>query len=309
VRANPSIGCDIVSPGCTSCYAMRQARRLESNPLLKPNPYKGTTKKGKKGPVWTGLVRMAPDKTVLKPLGWRAPALVFVNSMSDVFAEPLKFSDIARIWAVMALAQQHTFQVLTKRPERMLEFLSDPRTPAAVEIQMHAIKPGSKLPEWPLTNVWCGTSTEDQKRAQERIPILLQVPAAVRFLSMEPLIGGVSLSSIMSKSDWKKLGWVIVGGESGPHARGMHPQWARQIRDACAKHRVPFFYKQTGSGAWVPDRRATEFLGLDGLRRAARKDRNCQGIKYGSKKSGGRTLDGKMHEAMPSVFSSFAPSS
>lgn len=296
---NPSIGCDIVSPGCTHCYAMRQARRLESNPRLKPNHYKGTTKKGKKGPVWTGLVRMAPSKTLLKPLGWRAPALVFVNSMSDVFAEPLKFSDIAKIWAVMALAGKHTFQLLTKRPGRMLEFLSDPRTPAAVELQMNAIRPGSRLPAWPLPNVWCGTSTEDQKRAQERIPILLQVPAKIRFLSMEPLIGAVSLADIIAPASWKRLHWVIVGGESGPHARAMHPDWAREIRDDCAAHDVPFFFKQVGAGAWVKDGEASEFLGLDGLSRAERKDESCQGIRFGSKKLGGRKLDGLMHEGMP----------
>jgi protein gp37 len=305
---NPSIGCDIVSPGCTNCYAMRQARRLESNPVLKPNYYKGTTKKGGKGPVWTGLVRMAPKKTLLKPLGWRKPALIFVNSMSDVFAEPLKALEIAQIWAVMALSQRHTFQVLTKRPGRMLEFLSDPRTPAAIELQMQSIKPGSRLPAWPLPNVWCGTSTEDHRRAAERVSILLRVPAAVRFLSMEPLLGAVALEKIMSAGDWNKLHWVIVGSESGPRSRAMHPDWARQIRDSCATHGVRFFFKQVGSGQWVKDGKASEFLGVGGLRRDARKDGNCQGIKYGSKKSGGRKLDGKLHEEMPAVFPSFKPS-
>jgi len=275
--------------------------------MLKPNPYKGTTKASKGGPVWTGLVRMAPDKTLRKPLSWRNPRLIFVNSMSDVFAEPLSWMDIAKIFAVMALTPRHTFQVLTKRPGRMLEFMTNPRTRAAVELQMQAFKPGSSLHCWPLPNVWMGASTEDQKRAAERIPLLLQVPAAVRFLSMEPLIGGVSLGTIIRGADWKKLHWCIVGGESGPGARGMHPLWARDIRDACKRHGVPFFFKQIGSGAWVKDGRATEFLGVDGVRRGTRKHASCQGIKFGPKSDGGRRLDGKLHNAMPTgvYFSNF----
>lgn len=301
---NPSIGCAIVSPGCTNCYAMRQARRLESNPVLKPNPYKGTTKATKGGPVWTGLVRMAPKKTLLKPLGWRKSSLIFVNSMSDVFHSSLKASEIAQIFAVMALGNQHVYQVLTKRPDLMHAFVTDAATPASVELAMQAIKPGSRLPSWPLKNVWMGTSVEDQRRAGERIQSLLQVPAPVRFLSMEPLLGPVLLEDEMTKRDWKKLDWVIVGGESGPKARPMHPAWARKIRDDCAKHAVRFFFKQVGSHAWVKDGRAREFVAITGRITAIRENPNDQGILRGPKKSGGRKLDGRLHEDMPAVFPS-----
>lgn len=296
---NPTAGCKIVSPGCANCYAMRQARRLESNPLLKKNPYKGTTRSTKGGPVWTGLVRLSTPKSIRKPLGWRAPRLIFVNSMSDVFHEGLKPSEIAQIFAVMALASQHTYQVLTKRPELMLAFLSDPRTPASIEMAMQVVKPGSKLPEWPLRNVWVGTSVEDQKRADERVPILLKVPATVRFLSMEPLLGEVKLSPVMKAGDWRKLHWIIVGGESGPGARPMHPTWARTIRDDCARHGTAFFFKQVGSNRWVNDRQAKEFLSTAGRVSARKTSAGDQGIVRGSKKSGGRLLDKKLHDQMP----------
>jgi protein gp37 len=305
---NPTIGCEIVSPGCTNCYAMRQARRLASNPVLKPNPYKGTTKPSKGGPVWTGKVRIAPRKTLVKPLGWRKPRLIFVNSMSDVFHSSFKASEIAQIFAVMALGDQHVYQILTKRPDIMHAFVTDPATPASVELAMQAIRPGSRLPSWPLKNAWMGTSVEDQRRARERIQILLQVPAAVRFLSMEPLLGEISLEDELTKRDWKKLHWVIAGGESGPKARPMHPMWARKIRDACAKHGVRFFFKQVGSNAWVKDRRAREFLTVAGRVTASRENTCDQGILRGSKKSGGRKLDGQLHEDMPAVFPSYRSS-
>jgi protein gp37 len=284
---------------------MRQARRLESNPALKPNPYKGTTKATKGGPVWTGLVRMAPQKTVLKPIRWRKPRLIFVNSMSDVFHPSLTVSQIAQIFAVMALSNQHVYQVLTKRPDIMHAFVTDLATPASVELAMQAIKPGSKLSAWPLQNVWMGTSVEDQRRAEERIEALLQVPAPVRFLSMEPLLGEVLLGRVLTKRDWKKLNWVIVGGESGPKARPMHSAWARRIRDDCAKHGVRFFFKQVGSNAWVRDSKAKQFLTVSGRIIDSRMNSSDQGILRGSKKSGGRKLDGKMHEEMPPLINPF----
>ena len=300
---NPSIGCDIVSPGCTNCYAMRLARRLAANPMLRPNRYRGTTKPSKKGPVWTGVVRMASRDTLLKPISWRKPRLIFVNSMSDVFHPSLKASQIAQIFAVMALGSQHIYQVLTKRPDIMHAFVTDPATPASVELAMQAIKPGAKLSSWPLRNVWMGTSVEDQRRAKDRIWALLKVPAALRFLSMEPLLGEVSLETELTKADWKKLHWVIVGGESGPRARPMHPVWARKVRDECAKHGVRFFFKQVGSNAWVKDKAAREFLAVTGQVVSSREHHTDQGILRGSKKSGGRKLDGRLHEEMPTMSS------
>ena len=294
---NPSQGCTIVSPGCKHCYAMRIAHRLQHNPKLPHTAYRGVTKKSKAGPVWTGRVNMSKT-ALLKPLGWRKPRLIFVNSMSDLFHESLTSGQIARAWAVMAIAKQHTYQVLTKRPQKMLEWLSDPATRFTVELAMRAIDPASKLQVWPLPHVWCGVSVEDARRAKERIPLLLQVPAAVRFLSMEPLLGPVDLPSIMSKQDFKRLGWIIVGGESGPKARAMHPTWARDIRDACLKNGVSLFFKQVGSWAWVSDSRATQWMSVSGEISKAR-IKGWQGIRYGSKKSAGRKLDGRLWQQMP----------
>ena len=248
-------------------------------------------------------MRMASRNTLLKPISWRKPSLIFVNSMSDVFHPGLKPSEVAQIFAVMALGNQHIYQVLTKRPDVMLAFVTNPATPAAIELAMQAMKPGSKLPSWPLRNVWMGTSVEDKQRAKDRIKTLLKVPASVRFLSMEPLLGSVSLESELSKADWKKLHWVIVGGESGPNARPMHPLWARQVRDACAKHGVRFFFKQVGSNAWVKDKSAREFLTVAGRTFSKRENTTDQGILRGSKKSGGRKLDGNLHEEMPATMS------
>lgn len=302
---NPTVGCSLVSPGCTNCYAMRQARRLESNPVLKPNPYRGITKASKGGPVWTGVVRLSSRKAVRKPLGWRSPRLIFVNSMSDVFHEKLTKAEIAQIFAVMGLTPRHTYQVLTKRPDVMRGFLTDGATPAAIELAMQTFKPGARLPAWPLKNVWCGTSVEDEKRAGERIQTLLAVPAAVRFLSMEPLLSEVSLRRHVSRNQWKKLHWVICGGESGPGARPMHPDWARKVQMDCETMGIAFFFKQVGSWAWVSDRKASEFLATGGQRTSQRKSPKDQGIKRGSKKAGGRKLGGKLYEQMPAVLSSF----
>jgi len=294
---NPTTGCSIVSPGCAHCYAMRMAHRLQNNKSLRRNAYRGVTKRAKAGPVWTGRVNVAKSAED-KPLRWRKPRLIFVNSMSDVFHESLTSTQIARIWAVMAIAKQHTYQVLTKRPERMLEWLSDRATRFAVELAMRAIDPDAKLETWPLPNVWCGTSTEDQRRAEERIPVLLQIPAAVRFLSMEPLLGPVDLESIISKRDFRRLDWVIVGGESGPRSRAMHPSWARKVRDHSVRNNVSFFFKQVGSGAWVADSKARQWMSHDGKVSKIRV-KGWQGIRFGSKKSGGRQLDGRLWEQMP----------
>jgi protein gp37 len=225
--------------------------------------------------------------------------------MSDVFHENLTSAQIARIWAVMAIAHQHTYQVLTKRPRKMLDWLSHPATRYSVELAMRAIDPSIKLAAWPLDNVWCGTSVEDQTRAEERVPLLLQVPAVVRFLSMEPLLGSVDLTSIINKRDFKRLHWVIVGGESGPKSRAMHPDWARGIRDACVDNKVSFFFKQVGSGAWVSKPNAKEWLSPSGkTSRTWVKD--WQGIRFGSKKSGGRKLDRRLWEQMPAAGGSQA---
>lgn len=217
--------------------------------------------------------------------------------------------DIGRIWAVMALTPQHTYRVLTKQPDRMVKWLSDSRTPVAVETTLNAISAGSALPLWPLANVWVGTSVEDQKRADDRVPVLAQAIAAVRFLSIEPLLGPVSLRAAVKKTpaELRKIDWVIVGGESGPRARPMHPGWARTLRDESLAAGISFFFKQVGSWRWdVPARHAGKARGLmpDG-RVVEFGTKGSQPILHGSKKEGGRRLDGRLHEEMPTLRRGF----
>jgi len=190
-------GCSIVSPGCRSCYAMKQAHRF-SGP---GRAYEGLTKLTERsGPQWTGKVVTVED-ALLEPLSWRKPQRVFVNSMSDLFHEDVPDEFIDKVFAVMALAERHTFQILTKRPERMREWF-DENGRDAVQHTVHypqfdRWRQSITLGQWPLPNVWLGVSAEDQQRADERIPLLLQTPASVRFVSCEPLLGPVDLSRWM----------------------------------------------------------------------------------------------------------------
>jgi protein gp37 len=191
-------------------------------------------------------VQLLP-KHLEDPLHWRKPRRVFVNSMSDLFHKDVPDSYIARVFAVMAKARQHTFQVLTKRPERMLQFMEGLRATEHGRLLMveptGASEPLAGAYLLPLPNVWLGTSVEHQVTADERIPLLLQTPAAVRFLSCEPLLAPVTLGSTLALLDW-----VIVGGESGEHYRPMDLDWARSIREQCQVAGVAFFFKQS-SGA------------------------------------------------------------
>lgn len=213
---NPTTGCDRVSPGCDNCYALKLAKRLKAmgNPR-----YRNDGRAASSGPGF-GLT-LHPDK-LSDPLAWRSPRFVFVNSMSDLFHADVPKAFIRRAFATMRDAERHTFQVLTKRPARMAKVLR--------ELQ----------PE-PLPNVWLGTSVEDQQHAEKRIDLLLNAPAAVRFLSCEPLLGPIDLQPWVADLDW-----VIVGGESGPKARAIDPAWTRQLRDQCRAAGVPFFFKQWG---------------------------------------------------------------
>lgn len=246
---NPLRGCTKVSEGCRNCYAAGVAARF-SGPGM---PYEGLAEMTPHGPNWTGKIKLVPDK-LEQPLEWKRPRKIFVNSMSDLFHESVPFDYIDQVFVVMALAKQHTFQILTKRPERMVEWFN--RDPADVDDALFPFR----AKRWPLPNVWLGVSVENQKAVDERIRHLLQTPAAVRFLSMEPLLGEVNLEFNVQFEHpdnegygvdaIKGLDWVIVGGESGPHARPMHPDWARDIRDQCQAAGVPFFFKQWGE--WSP---------------------------------------------------------
>ncbi len=213
---NPIAGCAVLSPGCTNCYAMRMAARLQAMGMAK---YAGTTRKSGKRHVWTGRVNV--DMAALTaPLAWKKPQRIFVNSMSDLFQDEAAEALIRQVWNIMEQAHWHSFQVLTKRPERMLDILSKSDFPT-------------------LRNVWLGTSVESQDYLG-RIDLLRQVPACVRFVSFEPLLGPIIDPNLAG------IHWAIVGGESGPRARPMQEWWVEQLHDSCQQQGVVFFFKQWG---------------------------------------------------------------
>jgi protein gp37 len=251
---NPVTGCDEVSPGCDRCYAKTFAERF----------------RGTEGHYFEqGFdVVLRPDKLTL-PLTWRKPKKVFVNSMSDLFHKDVPDEYIARVFAVMAATPQHIYQVLTKRHGRMRSLLRSDAFRVLTkdmhsEMQLAKLLPYKPLVinTWPLPNVWLGVSVEDQHWANLRIPALIDTPAAVRFLSCEPLLGPVDLTAVYqqpahmrlwavdSTRETKPVDWVIVGGESGHGARPMHPDWARKLRDQCTEAGVAFHFKQWGE--WGP---------------------------------------------------------
>lgn len=382
---NPITGCSVHSPGCTNCYAMQLAgTRLAHVPSRA-----GLTQPSKAGPVWTGEVRLNED-ALTQPLRWRRPRMIFVCAHGDLFHENVPDEWIDRVFAVMALCPQHTFQVLTKRSSRLREYFRESTGwRARIAGLLNDLKPsplwnGNVHQGWQnlhgqpdgLPNVWLGVSVEDQARADQRVPDLLATPAAVRWLSCEPLLGPVDLRWIAEPDDEKdgvidallgcnwvqstnigeefrpmrpghqdrlirrwvcspeadiladrKLDWIVVGGESGPNARPMHPDWARSLRDQCADAGVPFFFKQHGE--WGPDTGPDDDYDRDGYRR----DRVMEGAvpvrvlvdgkwqEFASgyappvelcfrpgewvyrlgKKRNGRLLDGQLHDAMPQI--------
>ncbi len=273
VTWNPTRGCSRVSEGCRNCYAERTAARFaygwdpSSGEVNRPNaPYAGLVRSTPKGPRWTGEVRLVPEK-LSEPLRWRKPRRVFVDSMSDLFHEKIPDEYIAAVFGVMAACPQHTFQTLTKNPKRMLEWfgqlsgrwMAEPGQEAAVccgsadVIRPEMIPDNKERVPWPLPNVMLGVSCEDQATADERIPLLLQTPAAVRFVSAEPLLEAVDL-----KPGWLRwpgtmldhaLDWVIVGGESGPGARPCDVEWIRSIVEQCVEAGTACFVKQIGANA------------------------------------------------------------
>lgn len=317
---NPLAGCSIVSPGCTNCYAMKMAHRLAAMDRAKRaaactrplqtfplGHYAELTKVVNNKPVWTGKVARAPDHTLFEPLRRKRPTMYFVNSMSDLFHEDVPDEWIDRVFAVMALCPQHTYQVLTKRSARMRTYFAGQwaRREALGELMFQLggeKRQGWYAPEYdgkrawmgigvPLPNVWLGVSAERQKEADERIPDLLATPAVVRFVSAEPLLGPIDFTRIASvrfhdkkpydvnalRYPEARLDWIIVGGESGPDARLMDPNWARSIRDQCQSADVPFFFKQWG--------------------RQHKLDNGM--VLKGSKKIIGRLLDGREWNEMP----------
>lgn len=316
---NPVAGCTAVSPGCRNCYAARQALRLQANPQTQAK-YAGTARKTADGrPVFTGRVNLA-EHVLDQPLSWQRPRRIFVNSMSDLFHPEVPDEWVDRIWAVMALSPRHTFQVLTKRPERMAAYLRNPDLQDRLNGAAVADTDREDMPstEWPLPNVWLGTSVEDQERAEERVPYLLRCPAAIRFLSCEPLLGPVELDydwlappnpdPLPLNGQFRLPGvqWVIAGGESGPRARPMDPDWARALRDQCRGARVFFFFKQWG--AWVSELHPAADVATQETSAAFTEpgpDGDYAGLlvcRVG-KKAAGRELDGRIWEETPLVRS------
>lgn len=239
---NPVTGCTKVSPACANCYIERTI------------PFRTKRRVFVKGHIPLEFHR----NRLSQPLNWAYPRMVFVNSLSDLFHPDVPATFIAEVFAVMQRTPQHTYQVLTKRADRMLHLLGDPPSDVA----------------WPLPNVWLGVSVENQTLADARIPLLLQTPAAVRFLSCEPLLGPLNLTGYVSLNGkcfnsagyTDSLDWVIAGGESGPRVRPTRIEWARSLRDQCVAAGVPFFWKQNGGR---------------------------------TSKSGGRLLDGRTWDEMP----------
>jgi len=266
---SPIVGCRRVSPGCEHCYA----ERLAATRLSGLDKYRGMSDFTFGSPRWTGQIRLV-EKELEAPLRWRKPRKIFVCDMGDLFYEEVPDEWIDRVFAVMALAPWHTFQVLTKRAARMREYLSHPArgtSGGAIWYAAEKLRP-SPSPNhwyhaprgfsWPLPNVWIGVSVEDQQRADSRIPLLLQTSAAVRFISAEPLLGPIQLTGICSvpacfnallPGRYPRLDWIIAGGESGPGARPCDLSWIRSIVEQCREARVPAFVKQLGAFPVTPN--------------------------------------------------------
>jgi protein gp37 len=297
---NPVTGCSKISAGCQNCYAERMSKRLAGRcGYPKDNPFK---------------VTLHPDK-LDQPYKWKKPQRIFVNSMSDLFHPDVPFEFIGQVFARMHNHQKHTFMVLTKRPERMKEFIQWYKTEWLAGFES----------AWPreYQHVWLGVTAENQAAADERIPILLQTPRGLGFVSIEPMIGPVDLSKYVGQeSDVFDLGgvtiqeirpeldWVIVGGETGPKARPMHPEWVLSLRDQCHAANVPFFFKSWGEWSREPENTPKKplephqvcWLNQDGVTSPVGQGTMPKGAilmpRVGKKKAG-RNLDGRTWEEFP----------
>lgn len=263
-------GCSKVSAGCRNCYAINMAHRLPAMAKAleakgknsgRLAAYEGLTKKGDHGIDWTGKISFIPE-ALQQPYKWKKPRKIFVNSMSDCFHESVKDEWLDQFFAVAALTPRHTYQILTKRPERMLQYLCYPERQAMIRAHLGM----DDAMCWPLPNVWLGVTVENQKAADERIPLLLRTPASIRFLSCEPLLEKMTVSLWLNKGGgkgWvngsrqvgtigKQLDWLIIGGESGNSARLCNVEWIRFLVNEGQKSKVPVWVKQMGSKVFSP---------------------------------------------------------
>lgn len=376
---NPIVGCSKVSEGCRNCYAEKMANRHVHN-LMTKNMYDGTIENG----LWSGKVNLNL-KALLQPLKRKKPTVYFVNSMSDLFHENVPDDWIDRLFSIMMACQylekDHTFQILTKRPERMQDYFSPgeeillkrwaeagnklirldnpnfcfPESIAAYCAAIWSVD-GKVTNQWklwsqpenlfPLKNVWIGASVEDEKTAMARIPVLMSIPASIRFISVEPLLGPIKffdhwIERACNSIDYfqrtggnplagERLDWVIVGGESGPGARPMHPDWVRCLQYQCQKAGVPFFFKQwgewghtaidceTGNPAFRIYESKQQWVAKDWVNKGDiclsrdGKILECGGdfdqceypvaiLRKIGKKAAGRLLDGRIYDEMPEI--------
>jgi protein gp37 len=320
---NPVTGCTEVSAGCKNCYAKRMHKRLQK---MAPDKYSA--------PFHTIQTH---EDVLLQPLKWRKHKRVFVNSMSDLFHENVSFEFIDMVMAIITLSRRHTFMVLTKRPLRMRYYFSAPKgklverwANATYTIGLSDKYDDNDAPncavhnicesDWPISNLWLGVSVEDQSTADTRIPELIRIPAAIHFLSCEPLLGPIDFENIpgpmIQTKDTdgligapKKLGyidWVIAGGESGKHARPMHPVWVRGLRDQCHAANVPFFFKQWGEWIEPVDTQVTGKESADSFNLLYPGKWYSFPDGLTTRKSGkaraGRKLDGAEHNALPEKY-------
>ncbi|MEN2979958.1 phage Gp37/Gp68 family protein [Tistrella bauzanensis] len=310
--ANAINGCSVISPGCKNCYAMRLAgTRLRDHPSRA-----GLTVDSVSGPVWTGEISWRKD-VLLQVIGWKRPRRVFWNAHGDMFHDNVDPEMVWNVFGACALSPQHTHIILTKRPERMAMMMGNRGSTIAVR-EKGGNRPVIERP-WPLPNVWIGVSVEDQRRADERVPVLIETPAAYRFVSAEPLLAALNLekwlrrcragrdgdcidarcpqtrddephktgrhcpidtASYDDRPSLPLLDLVIAGGESGPSSRSMPIEAIRSLRDQCQAAGVPFHFKQWGD--WAPNE-------------------NGVMVKVG-KKVAGRVLDGRTWDEVPSCL-------
>lgn len=336
VSWGPVIGCARVSPGCDRCYAIPLAHMHASNPNAKiAAASAGTTRRGPDGVDWTGAVRLLHGR-LTEPFTWTKPSKAFVNSQADLWYRQVPEDFIALVFAVMALAPEHQFQILTKRPARAGSQLRSRRFADCVDAALTRIaaRPDARLRAGaldlarqhlgnraadgsmtPLPNVWIGVSVEDQQRATQRLPLLLRTPAAVRWVSAEPMLGAIDLAQAArgtrrrqsgSTPDLDALHWVVAGGESGRGSavRPMHPAWPLGLLRQCQAADIPFQFKQWGSWGTSPlpggdqnfESRMVlpdDHTPIDPLTTAAAPMVRC------GKKLAGRRLDGAIWHAWP----------
>lgn len=292
---NVITGCSVHSPGCKNCYAMKLAgTRLRNHPSRI-----GLTHETSAGPVWTGDVRFN-EQWLDQPSRWRKPRMIFVCAHGDLFHESVPDAWIDKVFLEMRFASHHTFQVLTKRADRMLAYID--RFKASPRWDGWITRDGTPSDEregsalftkdaWPLRNVWLGTSIEDQRRADEKLDAMRTMAAAgwLTWVSYEPALGPVDWAS------WTFLRWMVSGGESGEGARPSHPDWHRTTRNFCAAAGVPFLFKQWGE--WLPE---SEGALTYGDRRSVRWPDSSKSRSVG-KKAAGRLLDGLEHNGYPEV--------